>query len=199
MHESVPQAVPADPELLREISHELGNGFHRFFYLLSGLREGLTPEQDEIAGRIEELAEEIQGVVRSGLACLAPVSVRPRVVRVADLVESLRQGLGLRELPVAVGLELLDVGVRADPGLLSRVVGGIGAAVGTGEGVSCHLERADAATLLQLTVNLEGAVEWPVLTVRLLDHYMRAQGGRLTIEARRVALVVSVASEGDAR
>lgn len=121
-----------DSAVLREVSHDLGNRFHRFYYLAHELRRALPEGCDEVADGLQGLDDavaEIEGLVRRTLAWLAPINLSAVQVSIGDLVASLRgrvapRGLRVQSQPAEeseVAVASLDASVMVDPAKITEL------------------------------------------------------------------------------
>ncbi len=182
-----------DEALLREVSHDFGNQFHRVYYLIEQLRGALTDDAPSLvasAEDLESLVTKLETVTKGTLAYFSPVEARVIPLTVADVVESVRQRLWSRSLDVEGLAEHAELAVLADPGLLSGALATISTQVeGTlAEGAPLGM-RVSVGKLEPGKVELalvHGSVDAGPpnrLERALAERYLAAQGGALVDRA----------------
>ena len=155
---------------------------------------GAAPEAfDEALDEVESQADALRQAVEGGLACLAPLQVRPRAIRIADLAESLRQGLGLRELPLAFDSGLEEADVEVDPGVMSRAIAALAELMPAGEGQTLRVCRREEGRAVALVLEAGAEFRGEGIGACLVDHYLRAQRGALEACDGSVAIVLPAA------
>ncbi len=183
----------SEQAFLREVSHDFGNHFHRIYYVADQLRRGLeAAEQPELvaaAVELEEVAAEVEGLLRSTLRYLAPVESHMSEVEVSDVVASIRQRLdGRRPLEVTGVDEYGGWRMAVDLSLLAEVLTTVCVRVmeslEAGETLRAAVLPA-AALDSGVTFAFEGgsgsatAATSPV-SMALAAKYVRLHGGRLS-------------------
>lgn len=141
---------PRQERLLAEISHELGNYFHKLYYWAELLREQRPAgaEQDpEPAALLERTIRDLETFLRTALEFFRPISVVPLVMPVDELTQSLRTLVMRHVAPASVHWQLEAApaagGVAVDPGRFSFVVEGM-------------VRRLDAAHAADVTGSIRG-------------------------------------------
>jgi signal transduction histidine kinase len=197
--------------LLSEISHELGNYFHKLYYWAEVLREPRAGGADaETAILLERTVRELETFLKTALELFRPITIAPMALRIGELAASVRAVLGrqVEPLPLAWREEGTEASgtVSVDPGRFSfvldgmvrRVVGpdatGVAAVVAT----EASAERTVAVTLAasggqgSQSVSVGAAIEWAVIerVVELHGGSIRAETG----EDRRVTLRLPIRS-----
>ena len=111
--------------VLAEVSHDLANRFHRSYYFLDLLDHALgehREEADPLLARLRETIEDVELLARSTLGYLRPLELRTLRVRVADLISSLRQHLGMRTLDLRGDQAAGAREVEVDPARISEAL-----------------------------------------------------------------------------
>jgi len=172
---------PRQERLLSEISHELGNYFHKLYYWAEILREQRPATADaEPAALLERTIRDLETFLKSALEFFRPISVVPSPMSVDDLAGNVRALLTRYAEPAAVqwqsGGTASGGAVAVDPGRFSFVLQGLVRrldAAGTPIAVASGVQGAAPAQcyVLALTVrgaarpaaNVAAAIEWAVI------------------------------------
>lgn len=112
-----------DDHILGEISHEMGNYFHKLYYWTDYLRERATTSGD--LGAVEMLqgtVDRLEHFMRMSLEYFAPARLCFNKVRAGDLVASLESRLSGRRLHVDGEPKWAEQSVLADAGLVARAL-----------------------------------------------------------------------------
>lgn len=111
--------------VLAEVAHDLANHFHRFYYyfeLLEGAADGSVEAAADLIERTRRTVEDIETLTKAALAFVRPMELRMLRVSVGDLVSSLRQHAGDREILVSGEDGARAAGVEIDPARLSEAL-----------------------------------------------------------------------------
>jgi len=124
---SVDRAGPGfglpDDHILGEISHEMGNYFHKLYYWTEYLRENAQTSGDLSAVEmLQGTVDRLEHFMRMSLEYFAPARLCFNKVRAGDLVASLRSRLVGRELRVEGEPDWAEQAVMADAGLIARAL-----------------------------------------------------------------------------
>jgi hypothetical protein len=183
--------------LLSEITHELGNYFHKLYYWAELLREQHPTGSDaEPAELLERTIRDLETFLKTALEFFRPLSITPLAMSVADVVTSSRVLLARHAEPAPLawdGPPASEGGVVAvDPGRFSFVLEGLvrrlHAADTTAYAARAEVERGDGGQLLVMTVqarggtrpaspSVAGAIEWAII-----ERIVELHGGAVTIE-----------------
>jgi len=199
---------PRQERLLSEISHELGNYFHKLYYWAELLREQRPALADaEPAGLLEQTIRELEAFLKTALEFFRPISVLPTAMSVDELTKSLRVLLGrhVEPLPLHWQAEVASGAgtVAVDPGRFSFVVDGLvrrlRAAESTGVTAAVHTYGPDGSDSYALTLTAHGpdrgagtsvaaTIEWAIIE-RVVELHAgsleaSAAGGERTIRLR---------------
>lgn len=112
-------------QVLGEVSHDLANRFHRFYYYAELLEGALRPDSEaavELLDRARATVEEIESMTRAALAFVRPMDLHPLDVRLSDLVVSLSQHAGDHPVEVRGDERAGEARVRIDPSRLSEAL-----------------------------------------------------------------------------
>jgi signal transduction histidine kinase len=121
---------PGQERLLSEISHELGNYFHKLYYWAEILREQRPAGADaEPAGLLEQTIRDLENFLKTALEFFRPISIVSMAMSVGELTKSLR-ALVVRHVepaPLRWEADVADATatVAVDPGRFSFVVDGL--------------------------------------------------------------------------
>ena len=123
-------AAPRDQRLLSEMSHELGNYFHKLYYWAELLREQRPTGGDaEPAELLERTIRDLETFLKTALEFFRPLSITPLAMSVADVATSSRVLLARHAEPAPLAWEgppASEAGVVAvDPGRFSFVLEGL--------------------------------------------------------------------------
>ena len=194
---------PRQERLLAEISHELGNYFHKLYYWAELLREQRPATADaEPAALLERTIRDLETFLKSALEYFRPISVVPSPMSVDDLAASVRALVSRYAEPAPVQWQSDDAAsggaVAVDPGRFSFVLQGLvrrldaaGGQITVTSGV--HGVGPAQRYVLALTVrgaarpapNVAGAIEWAVI-----ERVVELHGG--TVEAESASAERSV-------
>jgi len=121
---------PRQERLLSEISHELGNYFHKLYYWAELLREQRPTTADaEPAALLEQTIRDLETFLKTALEFFRPISVVPMAMSVDELTKSLRALVARHVEPASLAWqvegEIAAGTVSVDPGRFSFVVGGL--------------------------------------------------------------------------
>jgi hypothetical protein len=152
--ESIAEAVrgadpsPRQERLLGEISHELGNYFHKLYYWAELLREQRpAAAEPEPAVLLERTIRDLETFLKTALEFFRPISIVPLVMPVDELTKSLRTLVTRYVAPTSVRWELEAApavgGIAVDPGRFSFVVEGM-------------VRRLDAVQASDVTATIRG-------------------------------------------
>ncbi len=138
--------------VLREVSHDLGNQFHRFYYMTSQLRGRFDGAVEEAGGMIDDLDNVVSGIeqlVRQTLSFLRPVELRLMDLDIADLAASLAGRS--RENPVHTNLEpaAMSARVSVDPTRVGEILDRV---------LACAVHGLEPGAALQVEGSLQGEV-----------------------------------------
>ena len=114
-----------DQRVLSEASHDLANHIHRSYYFLELLGGAVDPENDKVHSLLtglKESIENVESIARSTMQYIRPVELRRLVVRMDDLVASLKQHVGLRPVELGGDLAAGRCEVSVDPGRISEAL-----------------------------------------------------------------------------
>jgi hypothetical protein len=202
---------PRQERLLSEISHELGNYFHKLYYWAELLREQRAPAADaEPATLLERTIRELEAFLKSTLEFFRPISVAPIAMGVGDVVRSVRAVVARHVEPAPLawhGAEGGSGSVSVDPGRFSFVLEALVRRVrGTADApVTATVEIAETGAGRWLGVTLagsgaeRGAAEpvGAVLEWAIVERVIEAHGGSvetgLVGSARSVQLRLPIA------
>jgi hypothetical protein len=112
-----------DDHILGEISHEMGNYFHKLYYWTDYLRENTKTSGD--LGAVDMLqgtVDRLEHFMRMSLEYFAPARLCFNKVRAGDLVTSLGSRLSGRGLRVEGRSDWAEQAVLADAGLIARAL-----------------------------------------------------------------------------
>jgi len=116
---------PPDERVLGEIAHEMGNHLHKLYYWTGYLREQAAARGESDVAAVEMLGgavDRLDRFLHMILEYFAPARLCFTKVRVADLVDGLRQHLPGRRL-VIEGIDRLgETSVFVDAGLLGHAI-----------------------------------------------------------------------------
>lgn len=175
------QTEPRQEKLLSEISHELGNYFHKLYYWAELLREQRPATADaEPAALLERTIRDLESFLKSALEYFRPISVVPSPMAVEDLAANVRALVTRHAEPAAVHWQSEGAAsggvVAVDPGRFSFVLQGLMRrldAAGDQITVTSGVHGAAPAQryVLALTVrgtarpaaNVAAAIEWAVI------------------------------------
>lgn len=116
-------------KVLSEVSHDLANRFHRSYYFLDLLEDALaegSAEAGSLLGRLRESVSDIESMARGALDFVRPLELQRLDVSVADLVASLRQHAGLREVALEGDEGVGTARVSVDPARISATLAVLG-------------------------------------------------------------------------
>ncbi len=114
-----------DQRVLSEASHDLANHIHRAYYFLELIEGAVDPENEKLHSLLtglKESIENVESIARSTMQFIRPVELRRLLVRMDDLVASLRQHVGLRPVELAGDLDAGQCEVSVDPGRISEAL-----------------------------------------------------------------------------
>jgi hypothetical protein len=137
----VSDVSPRQERLLSEISHELGNYFHKLYYWAELLREQRPASADaEPPQLLEQTIRDLESFLKTALEYFRPISVVPMAMTVDDLTASLRALVTRHVEPGTVRWQV-DVSrgaatVAVDPGRFSFVLDGLVRRLHAGEGAA---------------------------------------------------------------
>ena len=116
---------PAEVELAAEISHELGNHFHKLRFWTVQLRDEVAAGDPgtETTALLERGLEQLESFVRMAVEYYAPPRLSLSRVSVSDLVESLRAGPAAGGLIVRGLEQCRDGELEVDPNVVRRGFG----------------------------------------------------------------------------
>ena len=139
---------PRQERLLGEISHELGNYFHKLYYWAELLREQRpATAEPEPAALLEGTIRDLETFLKTALEFFRPISVVPLVMSVDEMTQSLRTLVTRHVAPASVHWQLEAApttgGVAVDPGRFSFVIEGV-------------VRRLDAARASDVTAAIRG-------------------------------------------
>jgi signal transduction histidine kinase len=174
---------PRQERLLSEISHELGNYFHKLYYWAELLREQRPATADaEPAGLLEQTIRDLETFLKTALEFFRPISVVPMAMSVEELTRSLRALVTRHVEPAPLAwqaeVEGASATVSVDPGRFSFVVDGLVRRLHADHdaGVSATVETrgpaADARYVLTLAargaergpgVSVAATIEWAII------------------------------------
>ena len=177
---------PRQERVLSEISHELGNYFHKLYYWAELLREQRPAAADaEPAALLERTVRELEAFLKAALEFFRPISVVPMAMPVDDVVRSVRAVVTrhAEPAPLTWTVRTLPPGMVAiDPGRFSFVLEGLVRAVrgATETPISAALDADGVdgrAVVLTLTAKgpdrpaadtVGAAIEWAIVE-RIVD------------------------------
>lgn len=206
-----PDVSPRQERLLSEISHELGNYFHKLYYWAELLREQRAPSADaEPATLLERTIRELEVFLKSTLEFFRPISVVPMAMDVTDVVRSVRAVVARHVEPAPLtwrGAEGGSGSVSVDPGRFSFVLEALVRRVrgAPDASVTATVEIAEAGAERWLGVTLAGSgadraaaeAVGAVLEWAIVERVIEAHGGsietRATGSERNVQLRLPIA------
>ena len=98
---------PRQERLLGEISHELGNYFHKLYYWAELLREQRpATAEPEPAALLEGTIRDLETFLKTALEFFRPISVLPLVMSVDEMTQSLRTLVTRHVAPASVHWQL---------------------------------------------------------------------------------------------
>lgn len=165
---------PRQERLLSEISHELGNYFHKLYYWAELLREQRPATADtEPAGLLERTIRDLETFLKSALEFFRPISVVPMAMSVDELTRSLRTLVTRHVEPTPLAWQAEVEGatgtVSVDPGRFSFVVDGLvrrlHAAGDAGVSATVQTQRSAAEAWYVLTLAARGPERGPGTSV----------------------------------
>lgn len=203
------QVAVSDEHVLADMSHELGNFFHRLYYWAEHVRadgptEGAAGTEREAGEMLERTIRHLEEFLRVALQYFSPVDVSPMRLRAGDLLQSFVNHVSGRLGGTALEVEQPDVAtmdslVGVDPGRMMQVfeiaVRYLGQRLGERSRLTIALADAsgDDGARVALRVMIqrpgdgspafraaENAVEWA-----LLLKLIQLQGGVLNEHAER--------------
>ncbi|MFT4570803.1 MAG: hypothetical protein ACI8TX_001359 [Hyphomicrobiaceae bacterium] len=180
--------------VLREVSHDLGNQFHRYYYLSSQLRDRLgadaetaETEASTLVDGLEGAVSEIEQLVRETLGWLSPIELRQIALDAGDLITSLVGRSPDRWVEAEIVDDVRNARVRVDPvrigELLDRALawGGLGLAPGHSLRVRCLASGG----LVRLGFELADAlprVEREGISMAVATQLAQSHGGRVALQ-----------------
>lgn len=118
-------ATDDNGQVLGEVSHDLANRFHRFYYYAELLEGALGPDSEaavELLDRARATVEDIESMTRAALAFVRPMDLHLLDVRLSDLVMSLRQHAGEHPVEVRGDDRTGQARVQVDPSRISEAL-----------------------------------------------------------------------------
>ena len=177
-----PDPSPRQERLLSEISHELGNYFHKLYYWAELLREQRPATADaEPAALLERTIRDLETFLKTALEYFRPISVVPSPMPVDELSASLRSLVTRYAEPATVQWQVergaTGGAVAVDAGRFSFVLQGLVRRLDTAAGgdvvATVAVEGAGPNAHYVLTLALRGAarptanvaatIEWAVI------------------------------------
>jgi hypothetical protein len=137
-----------DQRVLSEASHDLANHIHRAYYFLELIGGAVDPQNDKLHSLLtglKESMESVESIARSTMQYIRPVELRRLVVRMDDLVASLRQHVGLRPVKLGGDLAAGQCEVSVDPGRISEALAFL-----------CRAASGDESTQTPIVIELIG-------------------------------------------
>jgi hypothetical protein len=199
--------------LLSEISHELGNYFHKLYYWAEVLREPRAAGADpETALLLERTVRELETFLKTALEFFRPITIAPMTLPVADLAASVRAVLTRHVDPAPLHWEDRGVTgtsgtVAVDPGRFSFVLDGMVRRLqGTetaGIAAAVAIESPDGARVVTVTLTASNAGRGPAPTVgatiewAVIERIVELHGGAVEVQGeseRRVQLQLPIGS-----
>jgi hypothetical protein len=186
-----------DQRLLSEISHELGNYFHKLYYWAELLREQRPAGSDgEPAELLERTIRDLETFLKTALEFFRPLSIAPLAMSIADVVASSRVLLARHAEPTPLAWDeprAPEAGVVAiDPGRFSFVLEGLvrrlHAPDTTGYAGRAEVEQGEGGRRFVLTVHarggtraampsVAGAIEWAII-----ERIVELHGGAVALD-----------------
>jgi hypothetical protein len=116
---------PPDDRVLGEISHEMGNYFHKLYYWTDYLRGETLDRSQADAAAVEMLSntvEKLEQFMRMTLEYFSPARLSFNRVTVSDVVEGLGSRLSGRTLKIENLDAYAEIPVLADPSLIGHAI-----------------------------------------------------------------------------
>ncbi len=139
----------ADEHMLGEISHELGNYFHKLYYWVDYLKaraEGREATDITAVDMLGRTVGRLEHFIRMTLEYFAPARLCFDRVTVGDLVGGIRARLPGRVVHVGDAQDCASMSVHADPALMAyamrTIVEGVGATLVNDDRLVVSLARA---------------------------------------------------------
>jgi len=113
-----------EQRVLGELSHELGNYFHKIYYWLEYLRDhGEHTEESELPlGMLEDTVERLEGFSRMALEYFAPAKLRFTKLTLGEIFAAAIPWLGGRHMKIDGPENWRSIVVFADPSRLHHVL-----------------------------------------------------------------------------
>ncbi|HWP64756.1 MAG TPA: hypothetical protein VNO26_02440 [Candidatus Limnocylindria bacterium] len=202
---------PRQERLLSEISHEVGNYFHKLYYWAELLREQRPGADAEPAELLERTIRDLEAFLKTALEYFRPMSVAPSTMTVDELTASVRALVGRHAEPATVQwrIEPAAPGVVAvDPGRFSFVLQGLVRRLDPAPGgeftaaIAVEPGPDEMRYVLTLTgrgtergtaSGVAGAIEWAVIE-RIVELHGGAVAADVAGTDRTVRLTVPVRS-----
>jgi len=203
------QLVRIDEDVVHDLSHELGNYFHKLYYWTDYIRSGandLGPDSSPVQA-LDETMHRLQEFLNLALGYFEPArlaSVTMKVADVAGAFESLLRGENPEATIEASGVgPIADVPLHIDPTRLSAGLRIVARLLGGGAGTTLHASyatpRCGKGGVLEIVLAASGAsadaaarraqrvVEWAV-AARMIELH----GGELVTNEERPGAARSV-------
>lgn len=174
--------------VLREVSHDLGNQFHRFYYMTSQLRDQLAEAPDTTSMLVEEIEgviTDIEKLVRRTFSWMRPVPLRPVDLAAGDLLESFVGRCRDHAVRSELGDGLASFPVSVDPTRIGELLDHIvewtteGLPLGASIDITGHCDEEAVEFRFQLATPLP-RVEREGLAMAIASQLAQSHGGRLT-------------------
>ncbi|HEY8516630.1 MAG TPA: hypothetical protein VIS07_14065 [Candidatus Binatia bacterium] len=164
------QLVRIDEAVLQDLSHELGNYFHKLYYYTESVASG--GDVDQLAAqKLGETVQRLQGFLNTALEYFQPARLNPVAMSAGDVaraIEALFRGehpeasVEVRCAPTAADASVMVDPPRLSSGLriLARQIAGAG---GPGTTLHADLERrsSEDGGVLEIAIAREGGVDDP--------------------------------------
>jgi signal transduction histidine kinase len=190
----VEHATDDTGHVLGEVSHDLANRFHRFYYYAELLEGALGPDSEaavELLDRARATVEDIESMTRAALAFVRPMDLHLLDIRLSDLVLSLRQHAGEHPVEVRGDERTGHARVEVDPSRISEALATLcrTAVDFLDEGAPLVVELVDGDPVgLRLALSAESeAATSGGLPLALTAKIARSHGGNLDLKGGRDA------------
>jgi signal transduction histidine kinase len=121
----VDAADSPNPAVLREVSHDLGNQFHRYYYLSSRLRDAVGADPGgagELVDELESVVADVEKLVRRTLAWMRPLDLRTIDLEAGDLLASLAGRSEHWPVEIAADAAVRALPIQVDPTRIGELI-----------------------------------------------------------------------------
>jgi hypothetical protein len=120
-------AAASDERVLADLSHELGNFFHKLYYWAEHLRNGAGETTGGATDNLERTIRHLEEFLRVALEYFSPVEVSPTRMRAEDVLTSFVGHLSARWCGTPIEVDRPDAAVLGqeilvDPGRIAQAI-----------------------------------------------------------------------------